>query len=268
MSTLTAPPQRRQSRGAAIVRVLDVDGELAGALTGERLLEARARLVAHEHRIPPGPWTPRQTRPERDDQLGLLVLEGLLAREVVMGDNISAELIGEGDLIRPWQDHDTSDLLRSEVRWTAVEPTRLAVLGSGFSEVLTRYPEIHSVLLHRLTERSHRLALAQAISTLNGVDQRILALLWHLASRWGRVTPQGITLRLALPHRVIAQLVGARRPTVSTAITRLVRSGDVVRLPDRTWLLSGDPVGRPSEQAGRVIRMRRPPGLAAGSSRQ
>jgi hypothetical protein len=262
---MTAPPRRRPAGASAIVRVLDVDAELAGSLQGERLLDARARLVAHERRLPVGPWNPPQQRPERDDHLGLLVLEGLLAREVVMGDNISAELIGEGDLIRPWQDHDASELMQSRVRWTAVEPTRLAVLGGSFAEALARYPEIHGVLLQRLTLRAHRLAVAQAISTLNGVDQRILALLWHLASRWGRVTPQGITLRLALPHRVIAQLVGARRPTVSTAITRLVRSGDVQRLPDRTWLLSGDPVGLPTEQAGRVIRMRRAPGVAAGS---
>jgi CRP/FNR family cyclic AMP-dependent transcriptional regulator len=45
---------------------------------------------------------------------------------------------------------------------------------------------------------------------------RVHMLFWHLASRWGYVGPEGTILPLPLTHDVLAQLVAARRPTVST----------------------------------------------------
>ena len=59
----------------------------------------------------------------------------------------------------------------------------------------------------------------QAISQLVRVDRRLLALFWHLAERWGRVTGDGVLVPLTLSHRMLSQLVGARRPTVSTALS-------------------------------------------------
>lgn len=100
--------------------------------------------------------------------------------------------------------------------------------------------------------------MAQAISQLNGVERRVLAVFWHLAERWGHVSPDGIVVPLCLPHRVVAQLVGARRPTVSTALGRLMRQGRNSRRDDGGWVLAGEPVGLPVGDAGRVVRMRRP----------
>ena len=240
------------------VRLLDVDPDLGSLLTGERLLAARERLVAREHTVRAGPWVDERVRRAGPAQLGLLVLSGMVGRELLMSDNVSTELLGQGDLLRPWQSHGPSRLLPVEVRWTILEPARFAVLGSTFAVELARYPEVHAMLLERVTERSHRLALTQAISQLNGVDQRILTLLWHLGERWGRITPEGVVVPLALPHRVIAQVVGARRPTVSTALTQLAKDGSITRLEDGTWLLTGDPVGMPTPEATRVVRRRTP----------
>jgi hypothetical protein len=66
-------------------------------------------------------------------------------------------------------------------------------------------------------------------------------LFWHLAERWGRVTGDGVIVPLALTHRILGQLVGARRPTVSTALSELAERGELVRRPDGSWLLRGDP---------------------------
>jgi Crp-like helix-turn-helix domain len=104
----------------------------------------------------------------------------------------------------------------------------------------------------------------QAISQLNRVEDRLITLFWHLAERWGRVAANGVALPLALPHRVLGELVGARRPTVSTALAELSRRGEVMRRHDGTWLLTGDapaPIGNPVE----VVRQRRRlmPGEAA-----
>jgi CRP-like cAMP-binding protein len=106
---------------------------------------------------------------------------------------------------------------------------------------MTQYPEITATLLERLSERSLRLATTQAISQLTGVDRRLQALFWHLAERWGRVSPDGVIVPLALTHQILGQLVGARRPSVSSALSELATRGELVRRPDRSWLLRGDP---------------------------
>ena len=66
----------------------------------------------------------------------------------------------------------------------------------------------------------------------------------------------GIAVPLALSHRLIGELVGARRPTVSTALAELARDGQLVRRDDGTWLLTGEPVTT-SVAAAEVIRQRR-----------
>ena len=50
-------------------------------------------------------------------------------------------------------------------------------------------------------------------------------LFWHLAHRWGHVRSDGIVVRSVWTHTVLADLVSARRPTVSTALAELARRG-------------------------------------------
>jgi CRP/FNR family cyclic AMP-dependent transcriptional regulator len=115
------------------------------------------------------------------------------------------------------------------------------VLDRRFAAEMTRYPEITASLFDRLSERSLRLATTQAISQLTRVDRRLKALFWHLAERWGRVSGDGVIVPLALTHRILGQLVGARRPTVSTALSELAEREELTRRPDGSWLLRGDP---------------------------
>ena len=96
--------------------------------------------------------------------------------------------------------------------WSVLSPLTVAVLDRRFAAEVARYPEITSALLDRMGERSVRLATTQAISQLTRVDRRLRALFWHLAERWGRVSGQGVIVPLALTHRILGQLVGARRP--------------------------------------------------------
>jgi CRP-like cAMP-binding protein len=254
------PSGRRDSRA---VHLLDADPDLGALLSHERLIAARRRLIAREHGVPRGEWLDERLHRAGPEQLGMLVLDGVVARELLMRDNISTELLGAGDLLRPWQDQPRDQLLRASVRWTILEPVRCAVLDQSFAEQAALFPEVHAMLIDRVTERAHRLALTQAISQLNGVDHRIHALLWHLAERWGRVTPRGTAISLNLPHRVISQLVGARRPTVSTALRELVEAGAIERRPDGGWLLTGEPVGVPTLATRRFVRTRRPRGSRA-----
>jgi CRP-like cAMP-binding protein len=63
---------------------------------------------------------------------------------------------------------------------------------------------------------------------------------WELADRYGRVEPDGVRLDLRLTHELIGHLVGAQRPSVSTALGRLEEHGQVLR-QGRSWLLAGAP---------------------------
>jgi CRP-like cAMP-binding protein len=65
--------------------------------------------------------------------------------------------------------------------------------------------------------------------------------LWHLAERWGKVRPDGVALPLPLSHERLANLVGAHRPTVTTAMGDLARSGAISRGEDHVWMLHGSP---------------------------
>jgi CRP-like cAMP-binding protein len=200
------------------------------------------------------------------DGIGALLLEGVLARELALSDNVTTEIVGPGDLLVPSHVHDPGRLLRSAVRWTVIEPPTFALLSPAVAEALAAFPAVYMRLLGRVATRADRLSVAQAISQLNGVDRRLLTLFWHLAERWGRVTSAGVAVGVSLPHRVIAELVGARRPTVSTALSHLAASGELVRQVDGTWLLTGNPVGMPTEEAARIVRRRRrrfDPGHAA-----
>jgi CRP/FNR family transcriptional regulator, cyclic AMP receptor protein len=70
---------------------------------------------------------------------------------------------------------------------------------------------------------------------------RLLLTLWHLADRWGRVTPDGVVLRLPLTHQLLAQLTCLQRPTVSSALSQLAADGRLTRRTDGGWTLHGRP---------------------------
>jgi CRP/FNR family transcriptional regulator, cyclic AMP receptor protein len=223
------------------IALLKADPDLGALLAEPRRSEAERRLMVTTHRLTVGPWDVSRLSGASADHIGLLVLDGVISRELIVADHVSAELLGPGDLIRPWQAASKSELLPVDAEWNVLSPSTLAVLDRRFAAEVSQYPEVTAALFDRLSERSLRLATTQAISQLTRVDRRLRALFWHLAERWGRVSGQGVIVPLALTHRILGQLVGARRPTVSTALAELVDRQELIRRPDGSWLLRGDP---------------------------
>src|SRR3954464_9834008 len=246
-----------------VVRLLEEDPDLAGLMSGSRRAEAERELVVRVHRLGVGVWDVSRLEGAGSDPVGLLLLEGVVAREVIVADHVSAELLGPGDLLRPWQAPSNSSLLPVDVLWSVLSPSAFAVLDRRFAGELARWPEVTAALFDRLSERSLRLATTQALSQLTRVDRRLKALLWHLAERWGRVSGDGVIVPLALTHRILGQLVGARRPTVSTALGELAGRGELIRRLDGSWVLRGSPpdasaLGRRRALAGRPNDLMRP----------
>jgi hypothetical protein len=170
---------------------------------------------------------------------GLLLLRGLVAKEVHVGGRTATELLGPGDLVRPWDTEE--EPVPVDLVWRVLVPTDVAVLDAFFADRIRPWPAIAADLMARAVHRSESLAVQRAIASHPRVDVRVALLLWHLAGRWGRVQADG-TVRLELPltHRLIGELIGSERPSVSHAIGRLSRAGLVERGLDG-WHLGGSP---------------------------
>ena len=125
------------------------------------------------------------------DHLGFLVLDGLVGRRVQVPERgRSLELLGRGDLFRPWQDDSASFSRQS---WTVLEPASIAVLDQPLAARAEQAPQLLGPDRSRSTtitparrqrrNRQHR-----------GVEERLLLSLWQLAELWGRKAPGGAVL--------------------------------------------------------------------------
>ena len=228
---------------ANVCWVLREDPELAEAIEPSRRAQAIDALVAREVRIPTGAWSGRPI--PISDGIGLLVLEGVILHRVGIDNRFGAELVGEGDVLRSMQDETDTSTLPLAVEWLVLERSRVAVLDGRFARQLARFPQVAGRLFARSVLRSRQLAVNMAIVHQARVDHRLHLLFWHLAGRWGRVRSDGVVVPLRLTHTVLADLVAARRPTVTSALSDLSRRG-LVRAVSDGWLLSGPPPGRPA----------------------
>ena len=239
MSALRPPPETTDW-----VQILQVDPALAEAVPEATRQDAAVYAFAHAYWVEPGEWHPNSDNDDTAGHLGLLVLKGFLVRHVKVIDRPPAELLGPGDLLHPWEPDHTEPFVAG-ARWDVLEPARLAVLDRRFASVIGRWPDLVSALFGRAIARSRSLLLNLAIGQLVGVDLRLLVMLWHIAERWGsRDTSgerSGCVVPVHLTHQLLASLISAQRPTVTSALASLTERGLVSRRPDGLIVLHGEP---------------------------
>ncbi len=224
-----------------LISIVDADADLAELLDESERERARRQALTRVRWLSPGEWDAANAIEPDLHHRGFLIIEGLLSREVDVLGRRCVELLGAGDVLRPWRWDPDGSHVHAEVGWVVLEPTQLAVLDHGLVTRMTPWPQLGVELFARGTRRAHSLAVALAIAHHQRIDDRLLLTLWHLAERWGRVRPDGIVVPLPLSHQRLADLVGAHRPSVTTAMGDLVRSGAVSRRDDGTWILHGAP---------------------------
>jgi len=231
---------------AAVVRILEVDPALADGLDEQTRALAAEHALARVETIAPGLWRSSLASQADHRDFGLLVLEGVIGRRVELDGGRSAfiELIGEGDLISPWRRDTRHVSLRSQEQLKVLTKTSVALLDRRFALSIARWPEITAHLIDRAIQRNRSLAFHAAASHLTRVELRLMVTLWHVADRWGRVTPEGVVIPLRLTNEILASIVGARRPSVSTAMNILARRSVLSRRADGSWILYGDPPNR------------------------
>jgi hypothetical protein len=105
------------------------------------------------------------------------------------------------------------ELLPRTIEWAAATSARVAIVDQALAVRMAQWPEIFAALMDRAARRAERLVVTQAIAHLTRVDDRLLALLWLLAERWGRVVPGGVP-RLAAAAAPDARRHGRRAPPV------------------------------------------------------
>ena len=229
-SSIGTQPRRERS-SASTVRLFSAAPDLADFLT----LDERAEAERIE--LP----TVTLSGPVKLSELlqganafAALVVDGMLLRELRLGEQPSLRIFGPGELVATGVTPTSALPARSE--WRAAEPTHLAMLGIEFLAGAHRWPRLVAGLQARMADGVERLAVQMAICQQPRVQDRILAMLWLLAESWGRVTPAGTLLPLALTHETLGALVGARRPTVTLALRELTERGALIH--ERVgWLL-------------------------------
>jgi hypothetical protein len=223
------------------MQVLLADPALAARLPPEVAESALLLTVAPSQWLPVGEWDPARLAGDEPGHLGLLLLEGMVARHARLLTREAIELLGAGDLLRPWQPDESAPFLAGESRWEVLMPTHVAVLDRRFAAIAGRWPELTAALADRAMRRSRDLTLGMAVAQIPKVHLRVLAVLWHIALRWGVAEDGGVALPVRLPHELLAHLVVARRQTTTAALGALVKAGQISRLPDGRLVLAGNP---------------------------
>lgn len=217
------------------VRLLEDVPQLTEHLAPDELDAARRAVVAPVVTVARGVWDREALATAPHQPFGAIVLSGLIARHIDVGGYPGLSLHGAGDMLsaRPRR----RSTLPCGESWSATARSRLAILDDRFLVAARHWPRLVSGLFGQMQEQQDQLLLHLVLAEQPRVEDRLLLLFWQLSDRFGRMTPDGIVIRLSLTHEALGRLIGARRPTVTLALRTLTERGAVVRRPDRSWLV-------------------------------
>jgi CRP/FNR family transcriptional regulator, cyclic AMP receptor protein len=225
------------------VGLLQADPDLGARMTPNRLAAASRALVAQIVSVPEGHWAWEQMLPAPPGVVGFVICSGIFARRARLYDASSVELLGAGDVIMPWaSEHDSAIDFDASVDWHVLSRGRLALIDNTLLIKSAPWPEISKALLTRAITHARWLAALHAAAGHTRVEDRLWLVLWQIAERWGKTTPEGVTLSVpGLTHEMIASLVAASRPSVTKAFGDLRDRGLLERRPRGLLVLHGTP---------------------------
>lgn len=238
--------------------VFELDRGMSALLRGPRGEQLRPRGRVASFRFGRGTVDFDPFAPSRG--WGLIVLEGFFTRQVELAGRTTTELLGAGDVLRPWDEPHAEGSVPLETSWRAISPSRVGLLDARFMAAVSPFPEVTDILSSRLSMHSRWASLLLIVARLPWTEGRILVLFWHLADRWGRVLPTGgVLVPLSLTHSEIGELVSTLRPRTTMALNSLVKMGAISR-HDEGWILHGlppSPGDLEREALAKAFRVRR-----------
>jgi CRP-like cAMP-binding protein len=234
------------------VRLLEAEPDLGRWLSPADFENARARAVLPVTDLDEGTWHARiltQDEGVRGHVHGFLVVSGVLAQNVRLLDRTSIRVIAPGDIAL--LDGLENDSIPTHWTWSTLAPSQLAILDQRLLLFGRRWPALLSAIMARAGEQTRHAQIQHAISNQPRVEDRLILLFWTLGDRIGVVRSEGLSVPVQLKHETIAQMIGARRPTVSLALSSLAERGLVYRTTEG-WLVdrrSLDQTGIPKPTA-------------------
>jgi hypothetical protein len=224
--------------------VLDVDPGLAADIAPSERARAVQASSAPVRALALGEWE-FEPSPETTS-LGALILRGVVILRMELAGYSHLEVLGEGDVLNPWR-LPTDTPLEERVGLRVTQSGYVALLDRRFALQMTPWPEVFAALMRRQIMRTRRMMLQACILSCSRVDERLELMLWRLADQFGAMTRDGMHVRLPFTHRQLAEMIAARRSTVTLAVSRLVAE-DRLRCPRRgEWLLPRHELARLSD---------------------
>src|SRR5919108_692772 len=131
--------------------LFDIDPELGELLDERQLTEARSRAIVPVADLAAGPWSPAVLGRVKGRPFALMVVDGLVLRELLLAGSTATELLGPCDIV----DHAPPDemLLPTEARWSAPDAARIAILDDRLLAIMRTWPGVGRILLDRAARR-------------------------------------------------------------------------------------------------------------------
>lgn len=112
-------------------------------------------------------------------------------------------------------------------------------------------------LLARSLRHSRWRAALLAINSRPRVDERLLMLFRYLATRFERVTPDGVVVDLPLTYELLSQMAAVQRQSVRLALSAMAKQDELQRVEGCGWCLRDHAVAHErGDRLGVVARLR------------
>src|SRR3954452_11529867 len=85
------------------------------------------------------------------EPFGALLVDGFVVRESTVAGDVSAEVLGPGDIVRPWR--VTESAVPCTTRWAVPAGAVAAVLDARFLMAARRWPQLADVVRERLADQ-------------------------------------------------------------------------------------------------------------------
>src|SRR5947207_1096208 len=121
-------------------QILNAAPWLTRDMTEQERAEATARALAPTLAVAQGPWDPPVLGEAR--AWGILVLDGVLARRASIRGHFATELMGPGDVVRPWTYTGPLASIAAEATFIAHSRITVALLDEEFAAAASPWPHI------------------------------------------------------------------------------------------------------------------------------
>lgn len=226
--------------------VLDMEPALARGLPFDQVAAARAACTAPTATLEPPGWRTELLPLEHQDARHLLLVDGFVLQRRTHYGQRAVEVLGPGDVVALRAgDHGRRP---SPIR--ALGSSTFAILDDRALRSAAPWPAIQQNLLTLALNRVAELTDTIALMHLSRLSERLHRVLWRLAIRWGEPVTSGRRLPFALNQQDMADLVGARRPSINAAIGELRDARRLLTGPAHQIVVTEPADSRPEPPSG------------------